>query len=99
MNETNAMTINEALVLVKIVRERMSDLKQLRSQLSVKERFFLRGSDEKITEPQYDVKTVDQKITTLQNFLYRVDARIKQSNATNKIQIDTNVEALLEPLK
>lgn len=99
MNQTNAMTINEALVLTKIVRERMSDLKQLRSQLSVKERFFLHGSDEKITEPQYDVKAVDQKITTLQNFLYRVDARIKQSNAANKIEIDTNVESLLEPLK
>jgi hypothetical protein len=99
MNETNTMTINEALVLTKIVRERMADLKGLRSQLSVKERFFLRGSDEKITEPQYDVKAVDQKITTLQNFLYRVDARIKQSNAVNKIEVDTNVEALLEPLK
>lgn len=98
MNETSMMTVNEALVLAKIVRERMTDLKQLRSQLSVKERFLLR-SDEKITEPQYDVKAVDQKITSLQNFLYRTDARIKQSNATTKIKLDTDVEALLEPLK
>ena len=99
MNETSMMTINEALVLSKIVRERMADLKQLRSQLSVKERFLLRGSDEKITEPQYDVKAVDQKITSLQNFLYRTDARIKQSNAATKISLDTDVNALLEPLK
>ena len=94
-----SMTINEALVLTKAVRERMADLKQLRSQLSVKERYFLRGSDEKITEPQYDVKAVDQKITSLQNFLFRMDARIKQSNATTQILLDTDVEALLEPLR
>lgn len=98
MKET-CMTINEAMVLTKIVRERMADLKTLRSQLSVKERFFLRSSDEKITEPQYDVKAVDQKITQLQNFLFRTDSRIKQSNALTKISIDADIEALLEPLQ
>jgi len=39
------MTVNELLVLMKIVRERLKDLKDLRSELAVKERYF--GSAEK----------------------------------------------------
>ena len=77
------MKINEALSLAKIVRERLNDLKALRTQTSVKERWMT--TTEKITEPQYDVKEVDKKIIKLQNFLFEVDSKIKATNAVTEV--------------
>ena len=91
------MTVNELLVLMKMVRERMKDLKDLRSELAVRERFF--GSTEKEKIPQYDVKLVDAKITMLQNFIFKADAKIKMSNAKTKVDIDVNVDELLAPME
>lgn len=96
MSEKN-VTINELMVNMKIIRERLSDLKSLRQQTSVRERYY--GSVEKATEPQYDVKLVDKKITELQNFLAVADAAIKNSNAKTKVKIDFDVNELLKPLE
>jgi len=90
------MTINELLVCMKIVRERLSDLKGLRSQVATTERYY--GQVEKSVEPQYDLKKVDRKITELQNFLYLADATIKQSNATTIADINMDMDELLSPL-
>ena len=53
----------------------------------------------KTIEPQYDVKIVDKKIVELQNFLYKADSKIKQSNAITTIDMDVGVDSLLEPLQ
>jgi len=90
------MTINELLSLMKIVRERLQDLKGLRSQISTKE-FYM--SAEKIVEPQYEVKAVDKKITELQNFLFDADSMIKQSNAVTNIDCGFDIGMLLAPLE
>jgi len=92
------MTINEALSLIKIVRERLSELKSLRSSVATKD-IYVYADREKTTEPQYDVKVVDSKIAQLETFLFKADSKIKQSNATTKIDIEERVEDLLEPLK
>jgi len=91
-------TINETLVLMKIIRERMNELKILRSEVSRQETYSFRSDNEKIVEPRYDVKTVDKKITELQNFLYVTEAKIKQSNAVTQIDVDVDVDSLLQPL-
>ncbi len=90
-------TVNELLVVMKAVRERITDLKKLREDVSKKERFY--GAAEKTVEPQYDVKKVDIKITTLQNWLYVADAKIKTSNALTMIDIDVDMNQLLQPLE
>jgi len=90
-------TVNELLVIMKGVRERLTDLKKLREDVSKKERYF--GSAEKTIEPQYDVKKVDVQIINLQNFLYSADALIKGSNAITQIEIDVNLKDLLKPLE
>ena len=77
------MKINEALSLAKIVRERLNDLKALRTQVSVKDKWM--REPEKVTEPQYDVKEVDKKIIKLQNFLFEVDSKIKATNAVTEV--------------
>jgi len=91
------MTVNELLSLMKIVRERASELKALRSQLSVKERWMT--TSEKIVEPQYNVKLVDTKIVELQNFLFLADSKIKTINARTEVDFEINVSDLLSPLQ
>lgn len=93
------MTINEILALMKAVRERVNGLKGLRSQVSVKESFFLSSDREKRIEPQYDVKAVDKKIVELETWLFKADSGIKQKNATTQVDIDANVDELLKPLE
>jgi len=90
-------TVNELLVLTKAVRERLNGLKQLRGEVSKKEHYF--GSDNKVVEPQYDVKAVDVKITHLETFLFKADAAIKKSNAVTIIDLDYSVDDLLSPLQ
>ena len=93
------LTVNEAMVLMKAVRERVSQLRSLRSEVSTKEYTYY-GSDKKTDkEPQYDVKVVDKKITQLELFLFKADSKIKQSNAMTKIEIDADVDSLLSPLE
>jgi hypothetical protein len=91
------LTINETLALCKMIRERANELKHLRDKLAVKDRFY--GQADKVSEPQYSVTFVDQKIVELENFLFRADAKIKQSNAITMIEVNENVDSLLAPLK
>ena len=91
------MTINEALSLMKAVRGRKSELISLRNNVSTRDIYSYTEKD-KITEPQYDVKSVDRKIAELDKFLFKTDAAIKQVNATTNIDITADVDSLLEPL-
>lgn len=98
---SESLTVNELMSLMKAVRDRVSSLKTLRQQVSVKERSYWKtsGETESITEPQYDVKAVDKKIMELENFLFRADSKIKSANARTKVDLEVNVESLLEPLQ
>lgn len=92
------VSINELLVLQKAIRGRMGQLQALQTSCAKKETFF--GRDEnKVVEPQYDVKSVDKKIVELQNFIYKADALVKQSNAVTRVEIECNIDELLAPLK
>jgi len=91
------MSINELLVLMRRIKERIKKLEELKGSVSTKE-YYTRGDSEKRVEPQYDLKSLDKKVMELENFLFKADAAIKQSNAVTKIPIDVNVDALLAPL-
>lgn len=93
----NTFTINELLALKKTLHERTNELKDLRKQLAVKERFF--GNADKVVEPQYDVKAVDKKITTIQNTVFHIDAEVKRINAITNVSIELDVDNLLAPLE
>jgi hypothetical protein len=92
------MKVNELLSLQKIVRERKNELVGMRSQVSTKTTYY--GQKESIVEPQYDVKKLDKRITEMQNWLYRVDAAIKMTNAVTEVTgIDVDVDGILAPLE
>lgn len=95
------MTINKILSLTKIVRERLNELRSLRSQVASRERTYW-GEEEKKSkeiEPQYDVKKVDKKVTELENFLFLADSSVKASNAKTELDLEVDVDKLLEPLQ
>ena len=93
------LTVNKLLSMQKIVRERLNELKNLRSEVSKKERTFFGNEDKKIVEPMYDVKEVDRKITKLERFLMDSDFSIKESNAKTKVEINVDVDDLLSPIQ
>jgi len=95
------LTVNQLLVLCKEVRSRMNDLRGIRSSCTTRERtyFGVNQENRKEVEPQYDVKAVDKKIVSLENWLFKADAAIKQSNATTIVNVDVDVDELLKPIE
>ena len=98
------LTINEGMVLQKAVGSRVAELKALRAQVAIKnETMWYRedkNNDKKDTiEPQFDVKKVDKKIVELELFLFKLESKIKQTNAMTKIDIEADVDKLLSPLE
>lgn len=92
------MTINEAISFLNILKQRISELSQMRERVSVKETYHLSDNQTKIIEPQYDVKALDKKIIRLQNWVYKIDAKIKETNAKTQLDLIIPEEELLEPL-
>jgi len=74
------MTISEALSLSKMVRERLGDLKSLRSEVSISTTQYYGGDDRKIVEPKFSVEVVDARISELQLWLTSIDIAIKTAN-------------------
>lgn len=92
------MTINEGLALQKTIRQRVASLEKLRGEVSAERHYF--GSTEKVETPKYDVKLVDKKITSLESFLFKLDAAIKRANAVTELTLDkVDVDQLLAPLE
>lgn len=94
-------SVNQLLVLMKEVRSRLNDLRGIRSSSTTRERTWFGANQEnrKEVEPQYDVKAVDKKITSLENWLFKADAAIKQSNAMTVVDVEVDVDELLKPLE
>jgi hypothetical protein len=91
-------SVNEVLSLLKVIRERLNELKGLRNQVSVKDKWM--RDDSKVTEPQYSVQLVDKKIVMLQNFIFLADSKIKSINAKTEVEgLEVNVSDLLSPLE
>ena len=96
---TEKLTVNQLLSLMKTIRTRRHELMELRKGVSTSEtRFFREQEVTKEKHVHYDVAGVDRKIITLDNFLYKADAAIKQCNAMVKVDLDVDVDSLLEPL-
>ncbi len=97
------MTINEAMVLQKAIRERLNELKRLRDEVAVERTTFSPWGEtsKKIEEikVKFDIKVVDRKVVELELFLFKLDAKIKQANAVTKIDIEPDVDKLLAPLE
>jgi len=98
------ITVNEAMCLQKTIKERVAELRNLRSSVTTEKTTsypWMEKQDGKIESivVKYDIKALDKKITEIELFLYKLDAKIKQSNAKTEIDIDVEVDKLLSPLE
>jgi hypothetical protein len=91
------MTVNEAMVLMKIIRGRLGELSSLRQSSSTRETTTYNGEKKRV-EPLYDVKALDKRCTEIENFLLLTETKIKQSNAITTIKVDVDVNELLTPI-
>lgn len=92
------ITVNEAMVWLKVVRGRLAELSKLREANSRKEIVYY-TDQKKEFEPLYDVKKLDKKCTELENFILEMETKIKQSNAITNIETEADVNILLAPIE
>jgi len=97
------MTINEAIIMQKVVKERVNELVRIRDANLVEKNIWdiLEGKQTKREEHkiQYDPKVVDGKVTELEIFLFKLDSAIKQANAVATVNISADIDKLLESIK
>lgn len=81
------LTINEALVWMKTLRERHTELVQLRNENSKEttRRFGLGGDKEVTTKPVYDVKVLDKMVGRVAREIRLLDQQIKSTNGVTKV--------------
>lgn len=81
------MTINEGLSWAKSLRERHTELIQLRGENSTRTRRFIGANADKdtVTEPIYDVKKLDTLIARCAREIRLLDLAIKRTNAATSL--------------
>lgn len=81
------LTINEALVWMKSLRERHRELVSLRDQNSAAEtrRYGVGGDKEVTRQPTYDVKALDRMVTRVAREIRVLDQQIKATNAVTAV--------------
>jgi len=94
------ITINEALTWLKTLRERHTELVQLRNENSATTRrhFGVGGDKETVREPVYDVKALDKLVTRVAREVQQLEQAIKVTNATTKVIGYTKDDAVLGEL-
>ena len=89
------ITINELLSMQKALVARRQQLVELRNSCTQRTIYASFGDRQGRTEePTYDIKQVDKKVTQINNALFKIDAKIKASNAVTAIEVDIDFDAL-----
>ena len=82
-------TINALLSMQKALVQRKQQLSELRTSSTSRNLYRNIGNDtERIEEPTYSLKEVDRKVVDINNALFLIDQKIKESNAKTAIEID-----------
>ena len=94
------ITVNEALVWMKTLRERHTELVQLRNENShtTTRRYGLGGDKDVTTNPTYDVKVLDKMITRVAREIRMLDQQIKATNALTPVVNYTQDDSVLGEL-
>jgi hypothetical protein len=81
------LTINEALVWMKTLRERHGELVGLRNENSASHtrRYGMGGDKEVTTAPTYDVKVLDKMVAGVAKEIRTLDMAIKSTNGVTKV--------------
>jgi hypothetical protein len=95
------MTINEALVHLKILKQRHGELVSLRNDnANTERRYYGSGGDKEVVkEPTYDVKKVDLRVVNLTKEMRKLELAIKGTNATTQVQNYSADETVLDGIE
>ena len=95
------MTINAALVHLKILKQRHAELVTLRDGNANKERRFYGATSDKevVKEPTYDVKKLDLRIVQLTREQSKLEMAVKATNATTEVAGYTPDESVLDGIE
>lgn len=88
-------TVNYVLAMEKSLRERLSQLNDLKSQSARKTHFL---ETDKMEEPTYDIRKVDAKITEINRALFEINHKVKESNAKTTLELSVDYNQLMAEL-
>jgi len=89
-------SISTLLVMEKSLRQRVTELISLKSEVS---RRITWSDPNRVEEPLYDVKEVDKKVVEINKALFLISQMIKEANVITKINIDIDFDKLMEAIK
>jgi hypothetical protein len=88
-------TINALLSMSGILVQRRSQLEMLRRETPTKTTITnMESKVQQVIEPTYDVKIIDKKITNINNALFEISQKVKDSNSRTEIEIDIDYKDL-----
>ena len=93
------MTVNEAIQFLNTLKGRVTQLREMRREVSTSTTRPWQGGGEQVTKPEYDVKKLDIQVVKIENAIWKLDAHIKMINAKTKIELQVDVDDLLKPLE
>ena len=99
------ITVNEAMVQLKMLKTRYVELRHMRDDSLVREetRYMssMRDQDTKehIKIPQYDAVKLDTQIVDIELHMHEIDSKIKASNAVTQIEVARDIKDLLIPIQ
>jgi len=85
-------SINALLSMQKALRSRLSQLNELKNAST--HRTIWGGDTTKTEEPLYDIKAIDKKIVKINNALFKIDHKIKESNAKTMMEVNIDFDDL-----
>lgn len=96
-----SLTINEAMVWLKTLRERHNELVQLRNENShtTRRRYGIAADKEETTTPTYDVVKLDAQVSNLAKEIRLLDQAIKRTNGKTPVDGYEQDDAVLGSLE
>lgn len=93
-----AYTINTLLCLEKSLKSRLAILRELSAKCATRTVWM---DSNKVEEPMYDVKKVDEMVVKLTRALFDIDMKIKEANAKAKVEMgdDFDFDYLMSPIQ
>jgi hypothetical protein len=90
-------TISSFLSMQNALNTRRSQLVDLKNSCTSRTTTFY-GDQKNVQEPTYDIKNVDKKIIDINKALFKIDQKIKESNAKTSISIDMDFDNLMSEI-
>jgi hypothetical protein len=91
-------SINAWLSMKNSLQSRKDELKDMKGNAST-HHISRHDGHEEITEPTYDIKQIDIKMSRITKALFDIDQGIKEKNAEIKMELNIDYDSLVAPIE